>query len=283
MTAKEIISTFEEAAEINYNCKHREGNIIKLTGPGDVIMTGDLHGHERNFSKLLIEADLANNPNRHLVVHELLHSPNGSIPNECHSYRLVKQVAELKLQFPNQIHCLLGNHAMAQATRDEVLKSGQPMVRALNAGLDSYYGQNAQHVNHALESWLLSLPVAAVSDNRIWMSHSLPSMRHLRNFDYNIFESPLNIDIFKNNTSLRALIWDRSHSAECIEELMSVWNIASFVVGHQPQASGSAQPHPNMIILASDHNHGCFLHFKLQEQYQPNDLYSLVKPLASLR
>ena len=282
MTAKELITALEAGARSNYRDRYRQGNIIHLTGPGDVIMTGDLHGNEQNFDKLVRVAQLADNPNRHLILHELLHSGNSPIPDQCHSYRLVSMVARLKEQFPHQVHCLMGNHAMAQITRGEIVKNGQAVVAALNAGLYATYGQNTQHVMQALDRFLMSLPLAARTDNRIWLSHSLPSLRNLVKFDYDIFEKKITLDTLENNSSLRALIWDRVHSSKCLAELQVMWNIDMFIIGHQPQSQGFGRPLKNLFILASDHSKGYYLPFELGKTYTPDDLGCLARPLAAI-
>ena len=62
MTAKDTISAFERATQANREDRCRTGNLIRLKGPGEVIMTGDLHGNNRNFNKLVRFASLADNP-----------------------------------------------------------------------------------------------------------------------------------------------------------------------------------------------------------------------------
>ena len=283
MTAKDTISAFERATQANREDRCRTGNLIRLEGPGEVIMTGDLHGNSRNFEKLVRFARLADNPRRHLVLHELLHGDIVDGGGQCHSYRLVAQAAELKTQYPHQVHYLLGNHAIAQFTNDEVLKGGMAMVRALNAGLLSAFGTSARLVMSALNRFILSLPVAVRTDNRIWMSHSLPSMRKLAGFQKDIFDKELTGQELHSSPSLRALIWDRAHSPECLEKLAEMWDVDMFIVGHQPQAQGCDQPCSRMIILASDHIHGCFLPFKLDKHYKPDELFAQVKPLAAIK
>ena len=283
MTIKEIIAALEQVAKANLNDVCRQGNVVRLRGPGDVVMTGDLHGHERNFEKLVAEAQLGEHPQRHLILHELLHSTDNQTPHECHSYLLVVRAAQLKLQYPGQVHLMLGNHAMAQICRSEVLKNGQAMVRALTAGVTAALGDNANLVLSALDEFILSLPIAVVTDNRVWMSHSLPSLRHLEGFDQGIFETPLTLVQMKTNDSLRALLWDRRHTEETLSKLRKMWDVDMFLVGHQPQANGFKQVGTCMGILASDHVHGCFLRFELGRSYDADELFGLIKPLSSVR
>ncbi|MBN1764543.1 MAG: metallophosphoesterase [Sedimentisphaerales bacterium] len=282
MTSKEIIAAFEQGAKSNRQDRWRAGNVIRLEGPGEVVMTGDLHGHERNFYKLVRFSNLMANPNRHLIIHELIHCSKTDQTGQCHSYNLVAQAALLKADFPDQVHYLLGNHAMAQITNDEVIKSGQPMVRALNAGLEASFGSNAPLVSQALNDFLLSLPIAAVTDNHIWMSHSLPSLKNLEKFDNNIFDDELTMNDMRSNDSLRALIWDRLHNEECLDRLSEMWDSNMFIVGHQPQGQGHSRSYGRLIILACDHNHGCFLPFELKRKYKSDELFQCIKPLAGV-
>lgn len=282
MTTNEIIAVLKQAAQANYQDRCRDGNLIRLSGQGDVVMTGDLHGNECNFDRLVRYCCLEENPNRHLILHELLHSMEQETPGECHSYRLVARVAELKNRFPGQVHILLGNHAMAQVCHDEVIKGGQPMVRALLAGLATSFGSESDIVSDALDEFIISLPIAARSKNGVWMSHSLPSLRHLSGFDKELFEKKLTLEDMRSNLSLHALIWDRSHSKKCLEHLSEMWDTEMFIIGHQPQGQGHDRQHDRLIILASDHGHGCFLPFDIGRSYGPDELFGQVRPLAGI-
>ena len=282
MTSKEIISAFEEAAQANLRDTCRQGNVIHLKGPGAVVMTGDLHGNTANFEKLCRVSKLEKNPDQHLVLHEILHTSENPDPQQCHSYVLLAQVAQLKAKYPNRVHVLLGNHAMAQVGLDEVLKNGQPMVRALNTALYAVFSENSGAVVQAMDKFIMSLPIAARTDNRIWLSHSLPSKRHLAKFNSNIFEKKLTLDDMKTNPSLRALTWDRSHNDQCLDKLREMWDVDMFIVGHQPQAQGHYRPLERMIILASDHTHGSYLPFQLGKSYSSDEMLSRIKALAAI-
>lgn len=282
MTTRQIISALERAARANYKDPWRKGNVINLAAPGEVVMTGDLHGHERNFEKLVKLSQLERNPNRHLILHELLHGGEAQEGRECHSHLLLAKAAELKMKFPGQVHFLLGNHAAAQVCRDEVLKNGKPMVRALTAGVTSSLGDYANLVMGALDGFILSMPLAALTDNRIWMSHSLPGTVHLAEYDQGVFDRRLSLADLKTDRSLKALIWDRRHSEKSLTKLAQMWNVDMFIVGHQPQESGFCILHERLAILASDHNHGCFLKFELGRRYEPDGLFAGIKPLASV-
>ena len=281
MTTKELIAALGSGTEANRQDIWRKGNMIVLGGPGEVIMTGDLHNSVVNFEKLIRYAQLEKYPHRHLMVHELLHGSD-ALNGKCNSYELVGRAAEMKACFPDQFHYLLGNHAMAQVTRDEILKGGQPMIRALNSGLFAAFPEKASLILEALDEFLLSLPIAARTGNGIWMSHSLPGKRNAARFDDDIFDRLLTRDDFKNDQSLRSLTWDRSHSVAGLAMLGERWGVEMFIIGHQPQSEGYERPQNQLAILASDHSKGCFLPFDLGEKYGPDDLFGRIRPLAAI-
>ena len=282
MTTKEIIAAFEQGALANRQNKHRKGNLIHLTAPGDVIMTGDLHGQERNFEKLLRYADLDNHPQRHLVLHELLHSAENTSVDQCHSYRLLAWAAQLKADFPDQVHIILGNHAIAQRCRDEVLKNGQPMVRALNTAISCTFAEKSALVIQALDDFIMSIPLAIRTENRIWLSHSLPSQRHIKDFNNAIFDKHITLEDMQSNPSLHALTWDRAYNPASLQQLKGLWDVDIFVIGHQPEPNGYSCHHQCLVILASEHSKGCYLPFKLHCSYSPDEFFALVKPIAAL-
>lgn len=282
MTTKEIIAALERGAQANRQDKYRKGNLVELPHKGLTVMTGDLHGHDRNFDRLVTFSNLSANKDTHLILHEILHGSQLATPNECHSFFLLARVAELKSQFPDQVHVLMGNHAMAQVTRDEVLKGGQPMVRALNQGLMGVFADRSALVRGAMEEFILSMPIAAKAPNGIWMSHSLPTKRHLKDFDDAIFDKLLTLNDLKHDAGLHALTWDRRQCKNSLEKLQEMWHVELFIVGHQPQGQGYDRPQERLIILASDHSHGCFLPFDLSVKYEPDELFEKIRPLAEI-
>ena len=78
------------------------------------------------------------------------------------------------------------------------------------------------------------------------------------------------------------LTWGRRHSEEALAQLASVLDVDMFVLGHQSQEMGWVQAGKNVIILASDHNHGCFVAFDLAKSYTIEELVDRIVPLASV-
>ena len=71
--AQKTVDLCAKAAELNYSEKLRKGNVIELPPKGRLIVSGDLHGHRKNFKRIASFADLANNPDTYLVFQEILH------------------------------------------------------------------------------------------------------------------------------------------------------------------------------------------------------------------
>jgi hypothetical protein len=55
-----------------------------------------------------------------------------------------------------------------------------------------------------------------------------------------------------------------------------------FVLGHQPQPQGYKKAGDNLLIIASDHNHGCLLPIDLAKSYTIETLIDCILPLASI-
>ena len=114
------------------------------------------------------------------------------------------------------------------------------------------------------------------------MSHSLPAKRHMANFDPSFLDKPLTIKEIKMNPSLRAYAWDRRHDQNSLEKLKQIWQVKAFIIGHEAQEDGFGSPVKDLIVLASDHNHGCFLPFDIEASYSGQDLLFMVQRLAKL-
>ena len=67
------ITTFRKAAEANLTDPVRRGSMLHFSDYNQVVMTGDLHGHRRNFEKIVKYCQLEHTPVRHVILHELIH------------------------------------------------------------------------------------------------------------------------------------------------------------------------------------------------------------------
>src|SRR5437867_10498983 len=69
-----LLVTLGKAAATWKGNPGRRGSVVDLRNALEVLVCGDLHGNLENFRLLLKRADLANAPQRHLVLQEVIHS-----------------------------------------------------------------------------------------------------------------------------------------------------------------------------------------------------------------
>ncbi|NIA07071.1 MAG: hypothetical protein GWP14_05460 [Actinobacteria bacterium] len=279
---EEIIELYRYGQEANLADPLRKGQHLEFTAGGEVVMTGDLHGNERNLDKIVRFAGLGENPDRHLILHELLHETEASAEG-CFSFRLLERALRLQKAFPQRVHLLLGNHALCQVLEKPVIRYGEDAVDLLRAGLEKAYGQYAGGVCNAMHDFLLSEPLAARLPNRIMLSHSLPSPAKMSMFDPRVlYQGQLADADLQADGSAYLMLWGRHHTAEQLAELGKEWDVDLFVVGHQPQEMGFSVPNSRQIILSSDHNHGCCLLIDLSRSYTIEALAEKIVKLAGV-
>ena len=278
------IDLYRRGQELNLDCPLRRGQALDFTAPGQVIVAGDLHGHERNFDKVVRFVALPENPNRHLVLQEILHAPINDAQEGCLSFRLLERALRLQKTFPHRVHFLLGNHAICQAFSKPVARAGGNAVELLEKGLASTYGAHAGEVGQAMRDFLLSELLAARLPNRVFLSHSLPSPGKMNEFNPQIiYKESLSRADYAPNGSAYNIVWGRRQEPQQLAELCKVWDIDLFVTGHQPQEMGFSHPNPSQVILASDNNHGCCLSIDLGCSYTGQTLASGIVRLAGVK
>lgn len=279
--AAAVADLFDRAAQANLNEPLRRGATVHLTAPGKVIMTGDLHDHGLNLQRLAKLADLGAHPERHLILHEIIHGPH-RINGRDMSVRTLARVAALKVQYPQQVHLLLANHELAQLGGEGITKGGISVVAAFNRGVDFLYGDLADRVRAAMADFIRSLLLAVRCPNRILCTHSLPSPRQLESFDPTILDRVPTEEDLKSGGSAHKLVWGRDHSQEVAQKLGAAWDVGLFVMGHQPAEMGFEMFGPTMLVLASDHNHGVALPIDLSRSYDMDKLIAQIIPLNSV-
>jgi len=277
-----IIDLLNKGKEANSEDTFRRGNLIQLPAKGSLIITGDLHGHCRNFERAVAFADLANNPDRHIILQEIIHGGPEDSEGGCLSYQLLFDVVRYKLSFPNRVHVIMGNHDTAFINNSEVMKDGKEMNRAMCSALKREYKKDTDKIVFALRQYLFSQPLAVKCRNRIWISHSLPADRLVDKFDPEIVNRELKVDDVVKPGSAYLLTWGRKMSQALLDKMAELFDIDTFVLGHQPQEQGWCQAGKNLIIIASNHNHGCLLPIDLAQSYTVEQLIEALVPMASL-
>jgi len=277
-----VIDLLKNGAAANKADKSRRGNLICLPGEGTLVAAGDIHGHRRNFQRIVAFADLPSNPNRHVILQEIIHGGPKDAEEGCLSYQLLFDVVGYKLEFPDRVHIIMGNHDTACVCDCAVLKDGREMNVSMRAALERQYGAKSHDINAALRDFLISQPLAVRCQNRLWFSHSLPADRNAEKFDKAILDRPLEISDLQKPGPAYLLTWGRNHSQSLVDRMAKLFDVDTLVLGHQAQPDGWSRQGDNLIIIASDHNHGCLLSVDLAKSYTADELIETIVTLASI-
>lgn len=283
--ADHVIETFEAAREENKLSALRVAQVIHLPEEGEVWMTGDIHDNRQNFDKLVAAADLGANPQRHLVLHELIH---GDYFDENHaegSWLTLFKAAELKCDFPERVHFLLANHDLAQIHGEGIMKAGLSVCEAFTAGVKRDFGRSWSSVNVTLTDFLLSLPLAIRTKTGLFFCHSLPTDKEIGSFDFSVFDrDELTAADYRRRTGpVYQLIWGRHMTPATVDTFAEQVGARLIVTGHQPQDSGYLVNGDKHLIIASDHNQGVFLPLDLSEHHEMADVVSRLRKFVSLK
>jgi len=282
-SADQVVETLGAAADENRMAPARQEQVVHLPAEGELWMTGDLHDHRRNFDKLVKASDLGNNPQRHLILHELIHGDHYDASGAEESWITLYRAAELKCDFPEQVHFLLANHDLAQIHGKGIMKAGLSVCEAFTKGVKRAFDGQHNVATVAISEFLLSLPLAVRTQNGIFCCHSLPTDDQIDNFDYTIFDRPLaGPDYAQRTGPVYQLIWGRHMSAETVDKFAEKVAADLILNGHQPQESGYATNGDKQLILASDHNQGVFLPIDLAEKYDLETLVSRLQKFVAL-
>lgn len=280
--ASDDAAIFLEAAQNNQEDSLRDGSLLRLPNYGQVVMTGDMHGHERNFERLQKYTDLQHAVGRHVILHELIHSEPSPLDAADTSHRLMLQAARWKNEFPDQVHFLQSNHELSQLTGKQITKGGRVVTFDFERSLAVDYGDDSKLVLDAISTFIASFPLAGRTENRVFLSHSLPNARDLSHFDPTVVTRDLQPQDICDGGDAYLLVWGRHHTPELLDELARAFDVDLFICGHQPQEEGFEVVHDRLIILASDHNHGMFLPFDLKKTFNIDDLARMIRPLAAI-
>jgi Icc-related predicted phosphoesterase len=277
-----IIDLLNNGIEALNADKYRRGNVIHLPAEGNLIITGDLHGHRRNFERMVHYADLDNNPDRHIVLQEIIHGGPEDSNGGCLSYQLLLKAIRYKLSFQDRVHIIMGNHDTAWINNSEVMKDGREMNRAMREAMEREFKQDSDEIILIMRQFMFSQPLSVRCENRIWISHSLPSDRYLKKFNPKILGKKLKINDVVRPGSAYLLTWGRNHSQKLLDKMADMLDVDIFVLGHQPQEQGWNQAGDNLIIIASNHSHGCLIPIDLAKSYTVEQLIDSIVPLASI-
>ncbi len=280
---EKVITSFQQATEANRNTPGRLGNIVEI-GPelaDEVMITGDLHGHRRNFNLIRRIAALADHPRRHLILQEVCHGgPTYPQNGGCMSHAVLEDVARLKNQFPGQVHFILGNHELAELADYPIQKNKQMLNLLFRLGLQQMYGPAAEKVRQSFFPFLRSCPLAVRLPHGVFISHSIPENCDTQPFDATIFGRALEDGDFLERRSIFRLVWGRDYRPENAEAFTDTVDARLVINGHEPCTQGYNAPNERQVILDCCSDRGAYVILPTDRLLMQEDVLERIKPLA---
>jgi hypothetical protein len=278
--AGSVERTFLEAARALRESPWRHGCCERLPRRGTLLATGDVHDYPGHLEAILMLADLDAGPDRHVTLHELIHGDR-TVNRMDLSYRTLLRVADLVLAYPGQVHPLLANHEIAQCFRMRVSKGAGDQVEMFDDGLDFVFGDDAQSVADAINTFIRAMPLALRCDNGLFLAHSVPAEA----FDAAELERELtDADYASPGGIAWRFTWGRVHAPSHIGEVRGALGATLLVLGHVKAEMGAASPAPGVLILNSDHEHGAVVPLDLvADAPSADDAVAAMVPLGAYR
>ena len=215
----------------------------------EVMVTGDIHGHRRNFNLIRRAAALDRHARRHLVLQEACHGgPNYWQNGGCMSHTILEDIAAMKVTYPDRVHFLLGNHELAEMTDYPIQKNRLLLNFTFRLGLQQMYGPAAEQVREALLRFLWSCPLALRLPHGVFISHSLPEATdaRVRSLDPRPRVDPgrrrEQADVFR-------LLWGRDYRRENAKAFAKLVGAQLLITGHEPCQEGFVAPNDLQVIL----------------------------------
>jgi hypothetical protein len=272
-----ILSTLRRAMQCFRDTPGRRGRVVAFTDVTEVLVGGDLHGNLENFRRLLTKADLARNPQRHLVLQEIIHGPYHYPAGGDKSHQLLDLTAALKCQFPRQVHFLLGNHELAQQTERRVGKGDLDLNQSFREGVGTAYGARAPEVYAVYLELFAVVPLALRTPNRVLLTHSLPPASRLDDFDPAVLERDVSTDAeMASGGVVYSLVWGRDTRAETAAAFLAKMDADLLISGHVPCENGFDTPNDRQLILDSLGAPACYCLFPTDRPLTHAELFQHV-------
>lgn len=280
-SADRMLTYLRQAAMLTRATPGRWGHSLELKNCTEVVVAGDLHGHIPHFQAVFQAADLAENPTRHLILQELIHSKFRYSKGGDKSHQLVDLFAALKGQFPKQVHYLLGNHELAQWTKRPVIKSNENLNALFEEGVIEAYGTEiGPQIYVAYLELFQSLPVAITTPNKVLICHSAPNARVLPYFNpARLRATEYEPADLQPGGAVHSVLWGRDTSQEVIAGFLERMEANLLVSGHIACEDGYSIPNDRQLILDCAENPACYVTFPTD---RPISLHELIEGVRSI-
>src|SRR6267142_2723151 len=275
-----LLTTLQQAARAFRATPGRTGRFTRLPAGAEVMVVGDLHGNVENFRLALKVADLAGQPQRHLVLQEVVHGPFQYPQGGDKSHQLLDLVAALKCQYPARVHFLLGNHELAQWLNQRIGKGDVDQNQWFYAGVEIAYREHAEQIYAAYLELFDAADLALRTENRVFISHTYPSAKNLPRFDLAVLEQDHIADEEKRLGGIvHSLVWNRDLSQANVEAFLKKVDADWLITGHIPCEQGYMTPNDRQIILDALGTPACYCLFPTDRALTQQDLLTHIGTL----
>ncbi|NQU20291.1 MAG: metallophosphoesterase [Candidatus Nealsonbacteria bacterium] len=277
-----IIAGFEQAAEANWQTPGRQGNVVVLSDDmaDEVMITGDVHGNQRNFNLIRKIAAMNRFGRRHLVLQEVCHGgPTYPQNGGCMSHSMLEDVAELKVKYPDRVHFILGNHELAELTDYPIQKNKQMLNLLFRLGMQQMYGPATDRVREAMFSFVRSCPLAVRMPAGIFISHSIPEFVDTREFDASIFDRKIEQAEYAARSGVFQLVWGRDYREVNARAFAELVGARVLVNGHEPCPEGFSVPNDVQIILDCCADKASHLLLSTGREWSHAEIVEQIRPL----
>lgn len=274
---------FRQAAGLNLQDTRRGGNTIRIEPGMEMIVSGDLHGYRVGLAKLLAYAQLDQRPNRRLILQEIVHGPADAATGQDRSIELLLRAARLKVAHPLQVVFILGNHDIAQVTGNEITKDGCGTCKAFCEGVRFSYPDACQEVMAAVNEFLLSMAIAALTPGGVFIAHSLPSPNRMEASGLEILSRPTTQNDLHRGQPAYEWTWGRQQTPQQLDSLAEKLGVTYFILGHRHSDSGCEVVSPRGVALTTGHPCGQVAVFGSDEPLSGETICEHLKPVLSMR
>jgi len=278
-----VADIFSQAARLNIDHSCRNGNVVRLPKGCEVILAGDVHGNRANLAKIIDYADIGSQPSRRLILQEIIHGSLDERTGQDRSVELLLRAARLKIAHYEKVIFLLGNHDIAQAEGNEIMKDGRSLCKTFEAGVAFAFGDQSGEVISAIKQFILSMPLAVQCPNGAFIAHSLPSPSGMQVSGTDILARPYSDEDMHRGGALYEWTWGRGQTTEQLDALAGELGVEFFLLGHQPTAAGVQLLNARAAIIESDHAHGCILHFPSDAPINADNVMSFARPIVAMK
>ena len=263
--ADHTIALMDEAVRANLRDPYVTGFLVELPAEGEIMITGDLHGHRGNLRRIVQLANLPRYRQRHLILQELVHELTGE-DEVCQSYRLVETAARLKVAFPAQVHILLGNHEFSELLNLEIGKKGRELNAAFDEGGHLAYGEQWQDVKQSYKRFWHTSPLVVKTENGLCIIHSTSRAGRMANLSLDYFRTTSPEEIFNRKGPVFDMLWGRDYREQTANEFARRMRSEILIVGHTACEDGMRAPNRRHIILDCKDYDGRYLILPLDER-----------------